>query len=140
VRTRVRLLIQITARAGKYRKGLLAAAAGLSPEEAAIVSDLERHGLQVPQLHDLLCGGHVLVDDPQLYEDWRFTKVSHPRISSHHRDIDKTKYPDIGMRGVAVSIPTGPTVLRRILAIVATLATNGWDRIGFNGRRRGLAR
>ena len=35
VRTRVRLLIQITARAGKYRKGLLAAAAGLSPEEAA---------------------------------------------------------------------------------------------------------
>jgi hypothetical protein len=29
VRTRVRLLIQITARAGKYRKGLLAAAAGV---------------------------------------------------------------------------------------------------------------
>jgi hypothetical protein len=102
VRTRVRLMIQITARAGTYRKGLLAAAARLSPEEAAIVSDLERHGLQVPQLHDLLCGGHVLVDDPQLYEDWRFTEVSHPRISSHHRDIDKTKYPDIGMRGAVV--------------------------------------
>ena len=102
VRTRVRLMIQITARAGTYRKGLLAAAARLSPEEAAIISDLERHGLQVPQLHDLLCGGHVLVDDPQLYEDWRFTEVSHPRISSHHRDIDKTKYPDIGMRGAVV--------------------------------------
>jgi len=87
VRTRVRLMIQITARAGKYRKGLLAAAARLSPEEAAIISDLERHGLQVPQLHDVLCGGHVLVDDPQLSEDWRFTKVSHPRISSHHRGI-----------------------------------------------------
>ena len=29
-------------------------------------------------------------------------QVSHPRISSHHRDIDKTKYPDIGMRGVVV--------------------------------------
>jgi hypothetical protein len=76
VRTRVRLMIQITARAGKYRKGLLAAAARLSPEEAEIISDLERHGLQVPQLHDVLCGGHVLVDDPQLYEDWRFTKVT----------------------------------------------------------------
>ena len=102
VRTRVRLLIQITARGGKYRKGLLAAAARLSPEEAAIISDLERQGLQVPQLHDVLCGGHVLIDDPQLYENWRFTKVSHPRISSHHRDIDKAKYPDIGMRGVVV--------------------------------------
>ena len=102
VRTRVRLLIQITARAGKYRRGLLAAAARLSPEEAAILADLARHGLQVPQLHDVLCGGHVLVDDPQLYEDWQFAKVSHHRISSHHRDIDKTRYPDIGMRGVVV--------------------------------------
>ena len=102
VRTRVRLLIQITARAGRYRKGLLAAASRLSPEEAAIISDLARHGLQVSQLRDVLCGGHVLVDDPQLYEDWRFANVSHQRISSHHRDIDKATYPDIGMRGVVV--------------------------------------
>lgn len=102
VRTRVRLMIQITVQAGKYRKGLLTAAARLRPEEAAIISGLERHGLQVPQLRDVLCGGHVLVDDPQLYEDWQFSKVSHPRISSHHRDIDKTKYPDIGMRGAVV--------------------------------------
>jgi hypothetical protein len=102
VRDRVRLMIAITARAGAYRKGLLAAAAQLSPEEAAIIADLERHGLQVPQLHDVLCGGHVLVDDPQLYEDWRFAKVSHLRMSSHHKDIDKTRYPDIGMRGQVV--------------------------------------
>ena len=102
VRARVRLMIEITARAGAYRKGLLAAAGRLSPEEAAIISDLERHGLQVPQLHDVLCGGHVLVDDPQLYEDWRFAEVSHPRVSSHHRDIDKAVYPDIGMRGQVV--------------------------------------
>jgi hypothetical protein len=74
----------------------------LSPEEAAIISDLERHGLQVPQLRDVLCGGHVLVDDPQLYEKWRFARVSHIRISSHHRDIDKSLYPDIGMRGQVV--------------------------------------
>ena len=102
VRTRVRLLIEITAREGAYRKGLLAAAGHLSPEEAAIISDLARNGLQVSQLHDVLCGGHVLIDDPQLYEDWRFTGVSHLRISSHHRDIDKARYPDIGMRGQVV--------------------------------------
>jgi hypothetical protein len=102
VRTRVRLLIELTARAGQYRKGLLGAVAQLGREEAAIIADLERHGLQVPQLHDVLCGGHVLIDDPQLYTDWRFKKISHPRISSHHRDIDKSRYPDIGMRGHVV--------------------------------------
>jgi hypothetical protein len=101
VRTRVRLLIDITARAGSYRKGLQAAAAQLSPEEAAIIVDLEDRGLQVPQLRDVLRGGHVLVDDPQLYEKWRFSN-SHPRISSHHRDIDKKLYPDFGMRGPVV--------------------------------------
>ena len=95
-------MIEITARAGAYRSGLLSAAKHLSPEEAEIITDLERHGLQVPQLHDVLCGGHVLVDDPQLYEKWRFSRVSHVRISSHHRDIDKSLYPDIGMRGQVV--------------------------------------
>ena len=102
VRTRVRLLIDITARAGSYRRGLQSAAAQLSPEEAAIVVDLEEHGMQVPQLRDVLRGGHVLVDDPSLYEKWRFAKVTHPRISSHHRDIDKKLYPDLGMRGPVV--------------------------------------
>ena len=102
VRTRVRLLIEITAKVGTYRKGLLAAAQRLSPEEAAIIVDLAAHGLQVPQLRDVLCGGHVLVDDPGLYEAWRFRKVSHERLSSHHHDIDKSVYPDIGMRGPVV--------------------------------------
>ena len=121
VQARVRLLIQITTRAGKYRKGLLAAAARLSPEEAAIISGLERHGLQVSQLRDVLCGGHVLIDDPQLYDDWRFAAVSHPRISSHHRDIDKAKYPDIGMRGAVVrekdrtATPASRTRQKRLL-------------------------
>ncbi|GHJ35630.1 hypothetical protein [Streptomyces sp. TS71-3] len=101
-RSRVRLMIEITARAGAYRKGLVAAVNRLSPEEAVILADLERNGLQVPQLHDVLCGGHVLVDDPQLYEDWRFAKGSRPRLSSHHRDIDKAVYPDIGMHGHVV--------------------------------------
>ncbi|GAA2153265.1 hypothetical protein GCM10009760_50790 [Kitasatospora kazusensis] len=101
-RTRVRGLIELTAHNDTYRKGLVAAASGLSPQEAAIMADLERHGLQVPQLHDVLCGGHVLVDDQQLYESWRFPEVSHQRLSSHHRDIDKSRYPDIGMRGPVV--------------------------------------
>src|SRR5690348_17246919 len=96
-RTRVRLMIEITAREGVYRKGLLAAASRLSPEEAVIIADLERHGLQVPQLRDVLCGGHVIIDDPDLYENWHFAQISHQRLSSHHRDIDKTRYPDIGM-------------------------------------------
>jgi hypothetical protein len=29
-------------------------------------------------------------------------RVSRPRLSSHHRDIDKDRYPDIGMRGQVV--------------------------------------
>ncbi|RAJ66663.1 hypothetical protein K378_02835 [Streptomyces sp. Amel2xB2] len=95
-------MIEITARAGAYRKGLLAAVARLSSEEATILADLERNGLQVPQLHDVLCGGHVLVDDPQLYDAWRTADGSRPRLSSHHRDIDKDRYPDIGMRGDVV--------------------------------------
>ena len=96
-RTRVRLMISITAQDGDYRKGLQAAAQQLSPEEALIVADLEQHGLQVPQLRDILHGGHVIIDNPDLYENWRFEKVSHLRISSHHRDS-----------------PQGPTLLRVI--------------------------
>jgi len=102
VRARMRLLVQITSRSQAYRRGLAAAASRLTPEEAAIMADLEAHGMQVPQLHDVLCGGHVLVDDPDLYESWRFDRVSHQRLSSHHRDIDKARYPDIGMRGAVV--------------------------------------
>jgi hypothetical protein len=102
VKKRVQLLIQITSRSRSYRKGLVGAAKHLTPEEAAIIADLEWHGMQVPQLHDVLCGGHVLVDDPDLYDQWRFDKVSRERMSSHHKSIDKSKYPDIGMHGQVV--------------------------------------
>jgi hypothetical protein len=50
----------------------------------------------------VLCGGHVLVDDPDLYERWRFPKVTRPRLSSHHRTVDKQSYPDLGMHGPLV--------------------------------------
>ena len=102
IRRRVRLMIEITAQAGSYRKGLVQAAERLGPEEAEILADLEKHGMQVPQLRDVLCGGHVLIDDPALYDAWSFPARSHHRISSHHHDIDKDVYPDIGMTGAVV--------------------------------------
>jgi hypothetical protein len=101
VRARARFIVEITARAGSYRNGLLKAVARLTPEEAAILSDLEAQGLDVPQLREILRGAHVLVDDPALYDRWRF-RGSRQRISSHHHDVDKTRYPDFGLRGPLV--------------------------------------
>ncbi len=102
VRERVRLMLDISARTNRFRGGILHAAAHLTPPEAAIVADLERHGLDVSQLRDLLRGAHVLVDQPELYERWLFPGKSHQRISSHHPEIDKQTYPDYGMRGPLV--------------------------------------
>jgi hypothetical protein len=100
-RTRVRLMVEITSHVGKYRNGLAQAAKRLTPAEAAIIADLERNGLDVPQLREVLCGAHVLVDDPELYEAWRFPQ-SRERLSSHHRTVDKHRYPDIGLKGPLV--------------------------------------
>jgi hypothetical protein len=100
-RTRVRLMVEITSRVGTYRSGLVQAAKRLTPAEAAIIADLERNGLDVPQLREVLCGAHVLVDDPDLYERWRFPQ-DRERLSSHHRTVDKTRYPDIGLKGPLV--------------------------------------
>src|SRR4051794_11462421 len=101
IRRRVRLLIEITSRVGVFRTGLSLAARRLTPSEAAIIADLERHGLDVPQLRDVLCGGHVLVDDPELYDRWRFPKTR-TRLSSHHKTVDKRRYPDLGLKGPLV--------------------------------------
>lgn len=126
VRRRVRLLIEITATSGVYRKGLEAAARLMGPEEATILTDLERNGLQVPQLRDILCGGHVLVDDPDLYDAWNFEGRSHQRISSHHRHIDKQEYPDLGMRGPVVREKLhGRTALGTWVQLEKTPATMG---------------
>ncbi len=102
IRTRVRLMVEITARAGRYRKGLAKAAGRLRPEEAAIIADLEHHGLDVVQLREVLCGAHVLIDEPTLYDRWRFPQLSRERLSSHHRTVDKQRYPDLGLRGPLV--------------------------------------
>ena len=101
MRKRVRLIVQIASQIGEYRSGLAGAAKRLTPAEAAIIADLERHGLDVPQLRDVLCGAHVLVDEPELYESWRFPK-SRERLSSHHKTIDKDEFPDIGLKGPLV--------------------------------------
>jgi hypothetical protein len=102
IRTRVRLLIQLTTRHGRYRRGLVQAATDLTPNEASLLADLEDHGLDVNQLRDVLYGGHVLVDDPELYERWKFPEVTRQRLSSHHRTVDKQLYPDLGMHGPLV--------------------------------------
>jgi hypothetical protein len=101
VRTRVRLMVEVASQMGKYRSGLALAAKRLTPSEAAIIADLERHGLDVPQFREVLCGAHVLVDEPELYERWRFPK-SRNRLSSHHKTIDKDRFPDIGLKGPLV--------------------------------------
>lgn len=101
IRRRVRLLIDISTRFNEYRSGLQEAAEHLGPHESTIIADLERYGLDVPQLKEVLWGGHVLVDDPDLYEKWRFPE-SRERISSHHKTIDKKKYPDLGFKGAVV--------------------------------------
>jgi hypothetical protein len=101
VRKRVRLMVQIASQIGEYRSGLAVAAKRLTPFEAAMIADLERHGLDVPQLREVLCGAHVLVDEPELYERWRFPK-SRERLSSHHKTIDKAQFPDIGLKGPLV--------------------------------------
>ena len=101
VRRRVRLVVQIASRLGKYRPGLALATRRLTPSEAAILADLEQHGLDVPQIREVLCGAHVLVDDPDLYQRWRFPK-SRERLSSHHVKVDKKLYPDIGFKGPLV--------------------------------------
>ena len=101
VRARVRLLVEITASKGGFRKGLASAAKRLTPSEAAILADLEGHGLDVVRLREVLCGAHVLVDDPEFYETWKFPK-SRERLSSHHKQIDKTQFPDIGLNGPVV--------------------------------------
>jgi hypothetical protein len=101
VRTRVRLMVQIASQIGEYRSGLAVAAKRLTPSEAAIIADLERHGLDVAQFRDVLCGAHVLVDEPELYERWRFPK-SRERLSSHHKTMDKAQFPDIGLKGPLV--------------------------------------
>lgn len=100
-RRRVELLVDITSRVGEYRDGLRPAAERLTDHEAAIIEDLERHGLDVLQLREVLWGGHVLIDDPELYERWRFPK-SRQRLSSHHKSVDKSQFPDLGLKGPLV--------------------------------------
>lgn len=101
IRRRVELLVDITAQVGEYRDGLKRAADRLTDHEAAIIRDLEEHGLDVLQLREVLWGGHVLIDDTELYERWRLPK-SRERLSSHHKTVDKSQYPDLGLKGPLV--------------------------------------
>jgi hypothetical protein len=90
--TRVQLLVS------KYRRGLAEAAAGVTGPESAVLQDLQDRGLDASGLRVMLHGGHIVIDDPDLYDRWVFAG-SVQRLSSHHRDVDKKKYPDYGMTG-----------------------------------------
>ena len=100
---RVRLLIDITACAGSLSPG---AAGSRRPAQPGRGGDHHRPGgrwvREVPQMRDLLRGGHVLVDDPQAPREVAFNlNESAADIQSSHGDIDKKPYPDFWMRGPA---------------------------------------
>ena len=65
------------------------------------MSDLVDRGLSIPALVSFLQGAHLMIGDVALYERWIFPS-SRPRLSSHHRSIDKARYPDYGYEGPLV--------------------------------------
>ena len=104
VRARARLMIEITARCGRFRGGLLQAAARLTPEEEAIVSLTWKRPTVSTSFS---CG--ICCTAPTCWwisltstNGGCFPPVSHQRISSHHPEIDKKRFPDYGMRGPLV--------------------------------------
>jgi len=100
-RLRVGALIKLQLVVSRYRKGLAEASERATPRESLILRDLEARGLDAEAFQVMLHGGHVVVDDPELYERWTFPD-SVERLSSHHKDVDKKQYPDYGMVGPLV--------------------------------------
>ena len=97
-RLRVNGLVSLQLLFVKYRKGLADASRRATDKELFVMRDLEERGLDAEGLRVMLGGGHVVIDDPELYERWVFPD-SDQRLSSHHREMDKKQYPDYGMVG-----------------------------------------
>ena len=97
-RLRVNGLVSLQLLFVKYRKGLADASRRATDKELLVMRDLEERGLDAQGLRVMLGGGHVVIDDPELYERWVFPD-SDQRLSSHHREMDKKQYPDYGMVG-----------------------------------------
>jgi hypothetical protein len=75
-RLRVRALVSLQLLFARYRKGLSEASDRVTPEETLVLRDLEERGLDAEGLRVMLSGGHVVVDDPELYERWSFPKAT----------------------------------------------------------------
>jgi hypothetical protein len=100
-RLRVGALVKLQLVVSRYRRGLAEASGRATPKESLILRDLEARGLDAEAFLVMLHGGHVVIDDPELYERWTFPD-SVERLSSHHKDVDKKRYPDYGMAGPLV--------------------------------------
>ena len=100
-RRRLALLVKVAATAGDFSPRLALAVGAATAEEVRIMSDLVDRGLSIPALVSFLQGAHLMIGDVALYERWIFPS-SRPRLSSHHRSIDKTRYPDYGYEGPLV--------------------------------------
>jgi hypothetical protein len=95
------LLVKIAAAAGDFSPQISRAVAVATDEEVRIMSDLVDRGLSIPSLVSFLQGAHLLIGDKSLYERWIFPS-SRRRLSSHHRTVDKTRFPDYGYAGPLV--------------------------------------
>lgn len=100
-RPRLALLVKVASMAGDFSPRLAGAVDAATDEEVRIMSDLVDRGLSIPALVSFLQGAHLMIGDQALYERWIFP-ASRPRLSSHHRTIDKTRYPDYGYEGPLV--------------------------------------
>ena len=100
-RRRVVAMVALQLLFAKYHAGLADASERVTEREMVILRDLEACGLDAQGFEVMLSGGHVVIDDPALYERW-VSSGSVERLSSHHRDVDKKQYPDYGMTGPLV--------------------------------------
>lgn len=100
-RTRLTVLVRLAATAGRFSPKLAGAIDESSDAEVRVMSDLVERGMSIPALVSFLQGAHVLVGDDALYQRWIFPN-SHPRMSSHHKVVDKKATPDYGLEGPLV--------------------------------------
>ena len=100
-RQRLALLVKVAATTGDFSPRLAGAVGAATAEEVQILSDLVDRGLSIPALVSFLQGAHLMIGDVALYERWIFPS-SRPRLSSHHRSVDKARYPDYGYEGPLV--------------------------------------
>lgn len=100
-RRRLSLLVKVAASAGDFSPKLAVAVDHATDAEVQVMTDLVRSGMSIPDLVGLLQGAHVLVGDDDLYERWIFP-TSRRRMSSHHRNVDKSATPDYGLDGPLV--------------------------------------